>query len=299
MEFSIPQPVVYIAAWLGLIGGVWGIFERAETVIKDDLRRQISTWLKSDFSEKIDSDLPSMFINIFDNIFGKKHLSFKCFFRSCIVSIIAVIIMSFIFQAVTHFYSPSVFKELYSGILLIILWIFILFFGAILNFIPDYLSLLETRLVINKMRGKHFFSQINFLFIDILLTIAIFFCSALILLSTFTTIRIKDFFSIKFIMLLCLTVKDLILFWNESSILPSGILLLTLLPIFLYSTFFTSVWVWLYFGSSMIVKLLRFIGLSINRIGFVFDVDEKPLRSLGFVCIIGITIIFIIIPFIN
>ncbi len=54
--------------------------------------------------------------------------------------------------------------------------------------------------------------------------------------------------------------------------------------IFLYTTLFTSVWVWLYVGGGMILKFIQKI-VPVRR---WFDLENAPLRSIGFVCNIGV-----------
>ncbi len=69
--------------------------------------------------------------------------------------------------------------------------------------------------------------------------------------------------------------------------------------IWFYSTFFTSVWLWLYVISGLIVKVGIFSGILIGRMRGIFDIDNKPLRSMGLVCILFVSIIFLIVPFVK
>jgi len=59
----------------------------------------------------------------------------------------------------------------------------------------------------------------------------------------------------------------------------------TLLVIFLLSTYFTSVWVWLFALSGLTVRAAAYFGMGISRLSSVLDIENKPLRSMGFVSI--------------
>ena len=69
------------------------------------------------------------------------------------------------------------------------------------------------------------------------------------------------------------------------------------LGVYFYSTFFTSIWVWLYALSGFLVKLLRrvFGGITFLK-ERVFNIEEKPLRSLGYVSVLIVTLIYIVTP---
>ncbi len=69
--------------------------------------------------------------------------------------------------------------------------------------------------------------------------------------------------------------------------------------VWFYSTFFTSVWVYLYVISGLIVKAGSFIEILGSFIRKIFDIDNKPLRSMGYVCMVLVSLIFLIVPFIE
>jgi len=69
--------------------------------------------------------------------------------------------------------------------------------------------------------------------------------------------------------------------------------------IWLYSTYFTSVWVWLYALSGLAVRLTQFFGLRVHRLKGVLDIENKPLRSMGFVSIALVSLLFVVFPFLR
>ena len=52
------------------MGGIWALFDRAETVLKDDLRDRLGKWLTNKSESRIEK-WTVLFIEIFDSVFGK------------------------------------------------------------------------------------------------------------------------------------------------------------------------------------------------------------------------------------
>ena len=67
------------------------------------------------------------------------------------------------------------------------------------------------------------------------------------------------------------------------------------LGIYFYSTFFTSVWLWLYLLAGMSFKFVYFLGKGLDCIRHVLNIDEKPFGSLGVVATVFITVIYLVI----
>jgi len=66
--------------------------------------------------------------------------------------------------------------------------------------------------------------------------------------------------------------------------------------IFFYSAFFTSVWLWLYALAGGLVKFGHYADIGIRGFKKTFDVENKPLRSLGFVSNVAITLVYVVMP---
>ncbi len=48
-----------------------------------------------------------------------------------------------------------------------------------------------------------------------------------------------------------------------------------------YSTLFTSVWMWMFAISNLVIKLINFTFPAVKFIKYALPVDEKPFRSIG------------------
>lgn len=275
MSLAVPQFVIYLAAWFATIGGIWALFDRAETVAHPKIRERMSDWLTSKTPIQI-ANWPAMFASVFDRVFGEKHLSWKCFLRSAIVSALSVGIMSIV---VTAIIGTSRWKALISpnpigGV--------ICFAGVVLccNVLPDYVSLLETRLIIRFLSNARVLIHPVFLVVDAAFTAMIFGIS----LSLFDY-AMKITMGVQQNDLISMVVGGAT-FWNDNHF--------SMLGIFLYSTFATTVWIWLFVVSGLVVRFLSALGLSIRKIGTIFNVKEKPLRSMGFVSMVLVTAGFVV-----
>jgi hypothetical protein len=67
--------------------------------------------------------------------------------------------------------------------------------------------------------------------------------------------------------------------------------------IFFYSTFFTSVWVWLYAVAGGLLRLASYLGLVLRGLRGILDIQNKPLRSIGMVSNLLITLVYMGMPF--
>ena len=93
----INSPPGQLAAGGVLAGIVWKFFERVEAVLTDQTKLEISRWLRV---KNVETGIvaaeavnwPVTFAKVFDRVFGTKHLSWKCFRRSCAVTVVVLLI---------------------------------------------------------------------------------------------------------------------------------------------------------------------------------------------------------------
>ena len=65
------------------------------------------------------------------------------------------------------------------------------------------------------------------------------------------------------------------------------------LGIFFYSTFLTSVWLWLYLAAGAAVRVAGGFNVGLRWLRGFTDLDEQPFRSLGFAAVLITTFIFL------
>jgi len=257
MDF--PPIVLIIGSYFGMAAGVYALFNRADEALNEDTKKSISDWLLNINPTTEPSKWPEQFIEIFDNIFGSKRLSLPFFFKSCIASIFSVTILILIYEIITR----EVIREFEVN------WDFVFttyIIGGMINFIPDYLSLLETRYILGKMKGSRtVLKTAGFLFLDLVVSFLII-CGALWLvgsLAMFSPIGFRHF--------LYIVTNSLSMTGTEK-----------VFSIFFYSTFFTSIWIWLYGFSGVCMKGVNRISLIFRWVKGTLNIANKPLQSLGF-----------------
>ena len=293
--------LAYSATWATIIAGVWLLFSKAEDTLKRDQRTALGKWLETyELGPKL-IGWPATFAAAFDVIFGSRHISWRCFLLSCIASVASVVIMFFIWIVVcTGDAAIFSFLNLLAGIIQpsIILKriIAVTILLTTLNLIPDYISLLVTRYIIQMMsQNRTVVGIVGFLIVDFLLTSGIGFCAqgALLLLAKivqslifhvgvgFDLLFLKGFVRHFFVSIIQLKLSV--------EYLPS-------LGIFFYSGYFTSVWAWLYALSVLFLGLALKVDVATTRLKRVLDIGNKPLRTIGLVSMLIVTFIFLMAP---
>ncbi len=90
----INSPPGQLAAGGVLAGIVWKFFERVEAVLNDDTKLAIAVWLLGVKVGNRVEPWPDAFAKMFDRVFGKDFLSWRCFLTSSIASVcLSIIIM--------------------------------------------------------------------------------------------------------------------------------------------------------------------------------------------------------------
>lgn len=282
--------LAYLASWAGAIVGIWVLFARAEDVVRPEVRDGISRWLQKIDPERAVSNWPKTFAAVFDQLFGERHLSWRCFRRSCVASLATFFIIALLWTGVY----PGRFAEsvnfLYEAD---IKFPFIVLLAIIGNVIPDYLSLFESRMMIKvmeKLKRKIFIGLL--LLIDLLLTGFIFFSCAFIGLI----ISVQIVTGVPFYVILKWFVNDLPLIFLSFVTFEKGTGPESFSDaIWFYSTYFTSIWIWIYAFSLGVVRIAVMAGGGMTWFRKVFDIQNKPLRSAGYVAVGLVTVIYLVV----
>lgn len=265
------QIVAYLAAWLTTIGGLWFLFEKADETLAPEVRRRVSIWLVSP-SHEDGPFWPNFFVLQFDRLFGSRHLSWRCFSRSVAASMVTVWIVALLWLVASP---PDALIDavgLMMGVTLM---------GFVFNLIPDYISLLETRFLLGKAQESRKLPSL--LMLDVVATTALAASgyALMFFLLAGPPERITE------MMWEVVTLQSYLTLRSETGDrLPVGL--------FFYSTFFTSVWVWLFASSRAAyrgIESMRRRGAFLWRLA---DVEQKPFRALGLGSILIVTLGFIV-----
>jgi hypothetical protein len=204
----------------------------------------IQWWSKLDeFSfEKAVKTSNIYFNNLFNFIFGKKAISWRCFIISSLLSLLSVVLIAVIFILLGQFDEGQFWYQDERLLLLIPI-------SLILNIWVDYISLIETRYI---LRWSALFETrylLLFLVADLLVTASLYIVP-LILILYFQHSEL----SISFISAAKEVLRDI--FYPPNGSEPH-------LQICVYSTFTTSILFFSYLVSTLVCK---FIGLSRTRL---------------------------------
>lgn len=255
-----------------------GLFWKLDDAIAEAPREALSRFLRRLSLEPPYPNIPGILNAAFNRIFTEKHISWRCFFMSCVFSILMVALLTVVFSYRTKLHDP--------GLTIPIGWqnLAVLGFGAVLlNLFPDYISLLKTRLMVRFMSRTQRFSMVcGYLSLDFLLTLAIFvgWLALLIIIgyfavapdSTSTIARAPQTLSEQF-------AEGLNFYLSKGALTLSGIEGIG--GIFLYSTYFTSVWVWLTALGWGAIRLMAIAPPLLRAMQYLLPIETHPLRSIG------------------
>lgn len=272
--------------WAASTTAIIGIFRIMEDTATPDAKRKVADWIKSIATKSISQTVvesPRWFIEAFDRIFGDRHLTRRCFLRSCVASILTVFVMTVVWAVL----DPTSWLEYLLAEGKSDAIFFILFAALILNLVPDYLSLLETRWILRIVAHAGVKKLIVLLVLDVIITGAIFVSGMGIIVILIGYSEGYPTGVVEFVddMLEFLSACILAGKAGETSLTPG---------IFFYSTYFTSVWFYLFVASNIATKFLYSLGRVGNRVMGLLKVEEKPFQSMGLIAVGFLTLAFAI-----
>jgi len=95
---NVENDVVIFAAllgsWVAMTSGILVLFDLIEKAATPEAKKSASQWLSQLNLEKHFTRWADIFSEAFDSIFGTRHFSWRCFYRSAIASLIAVLVMT-------------------------------------------------------------------------------------------------------------------------------------------------------------------------------------------------------------
>jgi hypothetical protein len=284
-----------LVAGATLFGSVWGFFKGVESVLTDDTKLEIAVWLLGARLGETVEPWPDTFAMVFDRVFGTKHLSWKCFWRSCLASFGGALLAWSLLGAVyprSWFYLTFLRKTptLKLGLSIVVS-------TALGNALPDYISLLESRLCLRLMqRTRAAIVSMTLLAADLAFTTVI---------ATFATVALSTY---------VLMFGDYIVFGRPISDLAEAMRAAFVLPFFavrqalidpswfadsmksildkqyspmslvwFFPAFFTSIWLWLYAASGFILKFAHRFDRFFQWFNSKADIEHKPLSAIGLV----------------
>jgi hypothetical protein len=301
-----------VPEFLGLIGlpvsvavvfaAIFSLFQLLETVASPVKKADLSGFLRSADWEVLPHKITSAFRDVFEAIFGKNHLSEKCFRRSLLFSLLAISILfvvSFL-KNYEYFHTMPAYVVGHPSY-------YIIFFGWLFwSVLFDYLNLYKTRFLIRVIDLKVVPAILFFLLVavDLLFSFAIFDLSqnafhALSMVSQYCVgLRIGDA-GCTFLDWIKLTFDIFLINNHNVELLYLRLHSVVLGPTtneiatFFWSGLLPTLWLLLYVVATAVtrylVKISDFISFTIAWL----DVD-KPFQLIGFVAALLVGLLMVI-----
>ena len=275
----INSPPGQLAAGGVLAGIVWKFFERVEALLTDNTKLEIAVWLLD--RKKLSSTFrnwPDTFAKIFDRVFGPKHLSWRCFSRSGLASILAVLVC-FVGNAARHL---SIEKQLFEVYPLSVSVVFRCFVLA--NLLPDYFSLLHTRFFLAAIKDQGSPLRPLLLALNAGITLVIALVATKIGIAAVDMTTVPDESGGSFAAYLA----------TQREHMARIYVLSNFKRLWFWPAFFPSIWVWLYAGSGFLLKAARRFDIGFEWFNRKFDIEKKPLQSIGLIAGALVAVVYLV-----
>lgn len=220
----------------GLAASMLALTLLAGGLLNQERKDEIALWL---MGAQTDETWSRSFVSLFDAVFGARHLSLRCFLRSALASLIAVAVI-WLLMGNLGTLGLRVRSELSLGGVLVL--------ALAVNVLADYLSLLETRLLMGHM-PRSALGQALVLVLDLALS------AAIIWLAIFAYLRSP-------------------LNTGEVESFAEILGLFSIFSVLFYSTFLTSVWTWAYVLSTWVMRAATRL-----RLAHLLDVEQQRSAS--------------------
>jgi hypothetical protein len=123
---------------------------------------------------KINLKVADWITTFFNKIYGKKHLSRRCFFYSILSSFIFLVIITTLYLALTYYHIPEDIRPPVPWGNLLKTMVSLLLIFLMYNIIPGYISLIQTRYILSKSNKFGIIYFYLFIVLDFVLTRLIF-----------------------------------------------------------------------------------------------------------------------------
>jgi hypothetical protein len=255
----------------GLFYGVLKFFKTVEELVTPATKQSIADWLNRINASKSSQNWPETFTGIFDRVFGAKHLSWQCFSRSSVASI-----AMFVSCAVVQLFQARTLGNDLEAVALSFLAVTII--GGLSNVVPDYVSLLETRLVLGYMgRTAKIGRWAALVGLDAAFT-ALWGAAFVFGSQRAYAVLVEHLHSYAHTHLTTSSVHA----WAFGDAVMQ-VWLGSFRWTYFVPAFVTSIWLLLYAGSGILIRLLHGTKASVHLIARYFDLNNRPLQSMGLV----------------
>ena len=280
--FAVPDFATYLAAWAASITGIGLLFSSLDTVVPCPTRRRIGEFLRN---TEVRFQWNESFVDIFDTIFGKACFTPRRLLMSAVISTIFSVVMYLVWRS----FQPEAYALIVREVGIVEPAVMAVVFLVLLNWIPDYVSLQETRWLLTVMQAGRGFPFFVVIVVDALLTFLVWVAWLTFVWVIFDVLDLQFFPELSFHNYLR-SIDAAVFFIGDKKLIA------TFLSVYLYTTFFTSIWLWLYALSTWIIRFLHRLISAFQRAISPLDLESKPFTSIGVVSMAITTLLFAAIP---
>lgn len=310
--------VLSLIAHFGTPAGIFGLTLFAFSL----LERSSSPRAKDDFARYLREAnfavvplrLPHTARYIFETVFGKRHLTGFCIYRSVVCSVLAILALTAlsvlgdplsVTSAIDAFNQSNFMVR--GMIISILVW----------SLAMDYLSLLKTRLVIgalDRTQTPHTVPRILLIgAADFVVGFCIFVLGVIVGMAIGEIISSAYFFaqcpscaghipSLEYELLVAIIHTFPNKYANFFPTLVSYIYsgrLSNIFAILFFASLVPSIWLWLYLASSLLTRVITNSSRPIRFLVYFLDIDHHPIRSVGIVAATLSLVIYLIVVFVQ
>ena len=241
-------------------------FWKADDAFSAELRHDLSSWLKREVPDNINYPWVNIVRSRFLNVFGSRHFSMRCIATSIIFSIFLLITITFLVDQensdINEFLNENRnFGYIYTPLIVLIL-----------NIIFDYISLLQTRYILNFFHENKL-GVFLALFYDFLLTYLV--ASFSMMVGVYAIMAVNGLGEDKLLEII-FTLWD-----DDSPYIIEHQISMKIIAASMMTTFATSVWIWLAGIGILFIRLFSRIRPLIIFFQYALPLEEKPMRSIG------------------
>jgi hypothetical protein len=273
-------------SWAVMAGGIWKLSEYIDGLLSPHGRKALASTIAKSSLREILSRSAQAFSLASDALFGKRIFSLRSLIVSVLCSFFFLVLLSLIWFAQDWQLFAIFLDEGFIGRMP--------YFFFFLNVVPDYLSIIETRLLLRAFRRiSNAFVLFVMLAADLLAKLAIYTLGWYIWLMLIA----KDSSFHKSYVKLFVEVLDQVSSFGPKYVEVDGTRGLwfpSFLAIFAFTTLLSSIWIWLYAVGIGITQFARRVDPVWNRAKIWLDLQEKPARWLGAIAVLLLSMLYLV-----
>lgn len=265
----------FFGCWLTALATVWKLCNTAQDQFSNNSKSYVAAWLLETRSILPALRWAAMLQSLFESSFGTRQLSVKCLRRSIAASCAFLLLVVFFWAAIRPAEAAVSFTQGNASVRFMLAATML----AVFNFIPDYLSIAQTRYSIAAFERCHkLICSAGILTTNFLLALAIGIVAYVVIMKSLGS-EISDLVQGFWYVILPLHP-------HAPGVVPLGA--------FFYTTLLTTLGLWLFALASVVLRSAMLLDALQARLPILIDVQSKPYTALGVVSMILVSCGFVV-----